>query len=66
MNYLPVEGHPNLIRDVTTGAILNKDRPQKRFTSEFNSMRDDINNLKEEISELKDLLRELVRNASNT
>ena len=65
MDYIQVEGHPNLVRDVNTGAIISKDRPKKRFTSEFNSMRDDINNLKEELSDIKSLLRELIRNASS-
>jgi predicted nucleic acid-binding Zn-ribbon protein len=65
MNYLPVDGHPNLVRDVNTGAIISKDRPTKRLTSEFNIMKDDINTLKEELSEIKQLLREIVRNASN-
>ncbi len=65
MKYVPVEGHPSLVRDVNTGAIINKDRPAKRLTSEFNVMKDDINTLKEELSEIKQLLREIVRNASN-
>lgn len=58
MNYLPVEGHPNLVRDVNTGAIINKERPSKRLSSEFNSMRDDINILKEELKQIKLLLLE--------
>jgi predicted nucleic acid-binding Zn-ribbon protein len=63
--YIQVEGHPNLVRDANTGAIISKDRPAKRLTSEFNIMKDDINTLKEELSEIKQLLREIVRNASN-
>jgi hypothetical protein len=65
MNYLPVDGHPNLVRDVNTGAIISKDRPVKKLSSEFNVMRNDINTLKEEISEIKQLLREIVRNGSS-
>lgn len=65
MNYLPVDGHPNLVRDVNTGAIISKDRPTKRLTSEFNVMKDDINTLKEELSEIKNLLKEIVGNARN-
>lgn len=65
MNYLPVDGHPNLVRDVNTGAIISKDRPTKRLTSEFNIMKDDINTLKEELSEIKNLLKEIVGNARN-
>ena len=63
--YIPVDGHPNLVRDVNTGAIISKDRPTKRLTSEFNTMKDDINTLKEELSEIKQLLREIVRNGSS-
>ena len=66
MKYLQVEGHPELVRDVETGAIISKNRPKKRLTGEFNDMKTDINNLKEEISEIKVLLKELIRNASNT
>ncbi len=58
MNYLPVDGHPNLVRDVNTGAIISKDRPTKKLTTEFNAMRDDINILKEEINHIKLLLLE--------
>ena len=65
MKYIPVEGHPSLVRDANAGAIISKDRPTKRLTSEFNIMKDDINTLKEELSEIKQLLREIVRNASN-
>ena len=65
MKYIPVEGHTSLVRDANTGAIISKDRPTKRLTSEFNIMKDDINTLKEELSEIKQLLREIVRNASN-
>ena len=58
MNYIPVDGHPNLVRDVHTGAIISKDRPTKKLTTEFNAMRDDINILKEEINQIKLLLLE--------
>ncbi len=65
--YLKVEGHENLYRDTSTGAIINKDTPpQKSFSKQFTTAIDDINNLKEEMSEIKHLLKELIRNASNT
>lgn len=63
MKYVPVEGHPSLVRDVTTGAIISKDRPTKKLTSEFNIMKDDINSLKTELSEIKHLLKKIVENA---
>ena len=67
MSYIKVKGHENLYRDPQTGAIVNTDIPPKRSLSkEFNTAIEDINNLKEEISEIKSLLRELIRNVSNT
>ena len=66
MRYLKVEDHENLYRDVTTGAIVNTDKPAPRnFSRTFNNALEDINTLKEELSEIKLLLREIVRNASN-
>lgn len=66
MKYLKVEGYENLFRDVTTGAIVNTDKPAPRnFSRTFNNALEDINTLKEELSEIKLLLREIVRNASN-
>jgi hypothetical protein len=66
MRYLKVEGHENLFRDVTTGAIVNTDKPAPRnFSRTFNNALEDINTLKEELSEIKLLLREIVRNARN-
>ena len=68
MSYIKVEGHDGLVRDETTGAILNHNdsaiesrRKQRHLSSALN----DINMLKDEISEIKSLLRELAKNASN-
>ena len=67
MEYLKVKGYENLYRDPNTGAIINKQIPvRNNFSNKFNTAIEDINNLKEEISEIKSLLRELIRNASNT
>jgi len=64
--YLKVEGHENLFRDASTGAIVNTDKPAPRnFSKQFSTAIDDINTLKEEISEIKQLLREIVRNGSS-
>jgi hypothetical protein len=65
--YVKVEGHENLYRDLTTGAIINKNKlPQKSFTKEFNTVISDINNLKDEISEIKSLLKSIVENGIRT
>ena len=69
MDYLKVEGHDGLVRDHTTGAILNLDDSAieaRRKSKHLGSALDDINMLKNEVSEIKTLLRELIQNASNT
>jgi hypothetical protein len=68
MSYIKVEGHDGLVRDETTGAILNYSDSaieSRRKQRQLNSALDDINMLKDEVSEIKFLLRELIKNASN-
>jgi len=68
MSYIKVEGHDGLVRDETTGAILNYNDSAieaRRKMKRLNSALDDINMLKDEVSEIKTLLRELIKNASN-
>ena len=68
MGYLKVKGHDGLVRDETSGAIVNHNDSAieaRRKQMQLNSALDDINMLKDEISEIKSLLRELVKNASN-
>ena len=67
MSYIKVEGHDGLVRDETTGAILNYNDSAieaRRKMKRLNSALDDINMLKDEVSEIKSLLRELIKNAS--
>ena len=69
MSYIKVKGHDGLVRDETTGAILNYNDSAieaRRKMKRLNSALDDINMLKDEVSEIKSLLRELIRNASNS
>jgi hypothetical protein len=68
MSYTKVEGYDGLVRDETTGAIINLDDSaieSRRKSKHLNSALEDINMLKNEVSEIKSLLRELIRNASN-
>ena len=59
MNYSNVEGHSDLIRDNSTGAILNNDKSEydnyirmrakrKEGTNRIDNMEDDLKSLKEE------------------
>ena len=70
MNHSNVEGHADLIRDNSTGAILNNDTSQynqylalrakrKQGTDRIDNMENDLKNLKDDINEIKTLLRTL-------
>ena len=67
MDYLKVDVHDGLVRDVNTGAIINRDDSAieaRRKSKQLSSALEDINMLKNELFEIKSLLREIV-NASN-
>ena len=70
MNYTNVEGHSDLIRDNSTGAILNNDSSQynqyltlrakrQQGTNRIDNMENDLKSLKDDINEIKTLLRAL-------
>ena len=70
MNYPNVEGHSDLIRDNSTGAILNNDKSEydnyirmrakrKEGTNRIDNMEDDLKSLKDDINEIKTLLKAL-------
>ena len=70
MNHSNVEGHADLIRDNSTGAILNNDTSQynqylsqrakrKQGTERIDNMETDLKDLKNDINEIKTLLRAL-------
>jgi hypothetical protein len=73
--YLQVDGHPNLIRDTESGAIINTNRndyerymKQKRIFQERNSQleqinkhTDEINSIKDDLVEIKSLLLQMVK-----
>ena len=69
--FIQVEGHPDLSRDMNSGAIVNRNRSAydraKKRAQEAQQSRDDIrtatreiNNIKSEMHEIKSLLKELV------
>lgn len=68
MDFAKVQGHDGLVRDMNTGAIINKDSSAieaRRKTKNLSTAIEDINNLKEEISEIKALLQELIKNGNS-
>ena len=70
MKHLNVEGHADLVRDNSTGAILNNDSSQynqyltlrakrQQGTNRIDNMENDLKDLKDDINEIKNLLRAL-------
>ena len=70
MNYTNVKGHTDLVRDNSTGAILNNDKSEydnyirmrakrKEGTNRIDNMEDDLKSLKDDINEIKTLLKAL-------
>ena len=73
--YKEVDGHPDLVRDSTSHAIINRNvnayEQAKRRAAAAQRQRDEIrdttreiNHLKSEMHEIKNLLKELVGNRS--
>ena len=59
-----VEGHPNLIRDSSSGAVLNINatngsaaKKRKLKNDEFSDLQSDVSVLKSELTEIKSLLK---------
>ncbi len=68
--YAKVEGHPNLVRDLSTNAIINTDsiaseqylkikERKKQEQEKLGRIESDIEDLKSSINEIKSLLRGL-------
>lgn len=63
-NYVKVKGHPNLVKDINTGVILNINKTEleaARTKKEKDRQREkDIDDLKNEVSEVKTLLKKII------
>jgi len=71
MDKLNVNGHPDLVRDPMSKAVINKNESEyKSYIESYktrqsekhrvSSLETDLNDLKNEISEIKDLLTKLI------
>lgn len=69
--YAKVEGHPNLLRDLSTNAIINTDsfssdqytllKNRRKFEkTKIDKIENELQDLKDSIFEIKTLLREIV------
>ena len=67
---MKIEGHPNLIKDENSNAILNTNHSEyenyiqsrakrKKGTNRIDNMENDLKSLKDDINEIKSLLRAL-------
>jgi len=74
--YAKVEGHPNLLRDLSTNAIINTDkvgseqyiktRERKQQEQEkISNMESEIEDIKSSINEIKSLLRKIYESWRN-
>ena len=70
--YKNVEGHSDLVRDTSTGAILNINKNEisaaRRRKLERKQKEKDFENLKNEVSDIKNMLNKIVEklDGSNT
>lgn len=71
MDSIKVEGHPDLVRDVSTGAIVNNNetdykqymesyKKRQNQKSKIDSIESDLYEMKGELDEIKSLLRQLI------
>jgi hypothetical protein len=71
VDFLKVEGHASLVRDTTTGAILNNNRTEyeeylyrkkqaEHRDAQISQHTDDINKIKNDLSDIKNLLQQLL------
>ncbi|WJZ48415.1 hypothetical protein [Synechococcus phage DSL-LC02] len=63
-NYIKVEGYPDLVRDPSTGAIINNDKNayQNYLDSRDRKLREleRIENLEKDMSEIKSLMHKIL------
>lgn len=61
---IPIEGHSNLFRDESSGAIVNSDTIEYnqyiRMKKERQRQKDEIAELKSDVQQIKNLLMELI------
>lgn len=71
MDYTKVIDYDYLVRDNTTGAIINTDksvfedaRKLRNGSASIKKLQTDVEDLKNELSDIKNLLRELIKNGN--
>ena len=64
MSYIKVEGHSNLVRDTSTGAILNINKDEisaaRKRKLERRQKEKELEDLKNEVSDIKNMLTKII------
>ena len=67
--YLKVDGHPDLVRDITTNAVINinteKSERQEYIRKQRIDSREELEQVKNELHNVKMLLQQLLETKSN-
>ncbi len=72
MSYIKVEGHSNLVRDTSTGAILNINKDEisasRKRKLERKQKEKEFEDLKNEVGDIKNMLNKIIEklDGSNT
>ena len=73
-NFLHVEGHPDLVRDTSSGAILNTKatppgtaaKARKKRNEQIDTLKDEVDVLRSDLSEIKSLLHKLLEHRNDS
>jgi hypothetical protein len=67
--YIPIEDHPDLVRDYTTGMIININKEKaiqsRRIREQKLKERQEVDTLKADVSDIKRMLQQLLENKHN-
>jgi|SaaInl74LU_5_DNA_1037368.scaffolds.fasta_scaffold45327_2 hypothetical protein len=66
---IPIEGHPDLVRDIKTNAIINinKDKAEQRHKARELRLQEkqEFEQVKSDVQDIKAMLQKLLENGSN-
>ena len=61
--HIPVKGHTGLVRDTSSGAIINMASGGKEYSANRAKIKADaerLNKVEQDVSEIKDMLKQLI------
>lgn len=64
MKYLPVEGHPGLVRNSSSGAIINTNSTEMNLARKrkkiWQTQQDELKNLRSDVQEMKMMMQKIL------